>query len=70
MASKTGLEKIKSSHPDIYLTIGVVDETLTKTGLVVPGLGDAGDRLFGTDPIEEHDDESLLHPSKRKRSDA
>lgn len=69
MASRKGLDKIQQSHPDILLTVGMVDEILTEEGIVLPGLGDAGNRLFGTDPIRDNDDESLLHPSKRKRSD-
>ena len=70
LASKQGLTKIQQSHPDIYITVGVVDEILTEDGIVLPGLGDAGNRLFGTNPIRDDDDEKLLHPSKRKRSDA
>ena len=54
----------------MYFTVAHVDEVLTKDGIVLPGLGDAGDRLFGTTPVddEEDGDEALLHVSKRKRS--
>jgi len=51
----------------VQITIGRVDEELNAEGDVMPGLGDAGDRLFGT-PIIHDDDEELLHPSKRKRT--
>lgn len=66
IASEDGINKITKLHPDIQITIGTVDKELTKDGVVLPGIGDAGDRLFGTPMIE--DDEALLHPSKRKRS--
>ena len=69
IASKKGLEKIKEAHPDIYMTVGAVDDVLTEDGIVQPGLGDAGTRLYGTNPVVDDDDENLLHPSKRKRSD-
>jgi uracil phosphoribosyltransferase len=50
-------------------TVGQVDDIMTKDGIVLPGLGDAGDRLFGTDLIVEDEfDEALLHPTKRKRT--
>lgn len=49
------------------MTVGVVDNTLTEDGVVLPGLGDAGDRLFGTPMMD--DDDSLVHPSKRRRAE-
>lgn len=67
IASKKGLTDLLKAHPDVYVTLGAVDEELDESGNVVPGLGDAGDRLFGT-PILEDYDEELLHPSKRKRT--
>jgi len=48
------------------MTCGTIDKELSSDGLLVPGLGDAGDRLFGTPPID--DDEALLHPSKRRKT--
>lgn len=65
IASKEGLATISKAHPDVQITVGVIDEELTKTGEVLPGIGDAGDRLFGTPLIE--DDEALLHISKRRK---
>lgn len=70
IASKQGLTKIIESHPDIYVTVGMVDGVLTTEGIVQPGLGDAGNRLYATNPVVDDDDENLLHPSKRKRSEA
>ena len=43
-----GIEKLHSMHPDIQIYIGIVDEKLNEKGYIVPGLGDAGDRIFGT----------------------
>ena len=43
-----GVEAIMKAHPDIELFIGTIDEKLNEKGYIVPGLGDAGDRLFGT----------------------
>lgn len=43
-----GVEAIKAAHPDVEVFIGTIDEKLNEKGYIVPGLGDAGDRLFGT----------------------
>lgn len=53
-------------HPDVHVTVGHIDDKLNEDGDVLPGLGDAGDRLFGTPMI--NDEEELVHPSKRKRT--
>jgi uracil phosphoribosyltransferase len=66
IGSREGLKQLTDAHPDVRLTVGTVDETL-KDGIVLPGLGDAGDRQFGTASVSVDDEESLLHPSKRKR---
>lgn len=68
IASREGLRKITETHPDVDVTVGVVDEVVNERGEVLPGLGDSGDRQFGTALMD--DDEYLMHPSKRKRSDA
>jgi hypothetical protein len=63
------LKTLTDAHPDVGFTVAQVDDTLTKDGVVLPGLGDAGVRLFGTDHDQEEDeDEALLQPSKRKRT--
>ena len=43
-----GVKKIESDHPDLDIYLAAVDERLNDKGYIVPGLGDAGDRLFGT----------------------
>ena len=48
IAAPEGVEALKEAHPDIDIFIGAVDEKLTGHGYIVPGLGDAGDRIFGT----------------------
>jgi len=66
IASKKGLSELLNYHPDVQITVGHIDEKLNAEGDIVPGLGDAGDRLFGTPLI--NDEEELVHPSKRKRT--
>lgn len=44
-----GVAKIEKDHPDVDITLAALDERLNENGFIVPGLGDAGDRLFGTD---------------------
>ena len=44
-----GVKAIQEAHPDVDITIASLDEKLNGHGYIVPGLGDAGDRLFGTD---------------------
>lgn len=70
ISSHHGLKTLSEKHPDVDFTVAHVDPVLTKDGLVLPGMGDAGDRLFGTQTLmtEEDEDEMLLHPSKRKRT--
>lgn len=65
VAAKDGVDLISKTHPDISITVGTIDPEVNDSGVVVPGVGDAGDRLFGTPLIE--DDEALLHPSKRRK---
>ncbi len=48
IAAKTGIERINRDHPDVEIYCASVDEKLNDHGYIVPGLGDAGDRLFGT----------------------
>lgn len=48
IAAPEGVEKMKEIHPDVNMYIGVLDERLNEHGYIVPGLGDAGDRIFGT----------------------
>ena len=48
IAAPEGIEKMKAAHPDVDMYIGALDEKLNDHGYIVPGLGDAGDRIFGT----------------------
>ena len=48
VASPQGVRTLQEQHPDVELYTAAVDESLTKEGYVYPGLGDVGDRLFGT----------------------
>lgn len=48
IAAPEGVAKMQEAHPDIELYIGALDEKLNEHGYIVPGLGDAGDRIFGT----------------------
>jgi uracil phosphoribosyltransferase len=43
-----GVERIMKDHPDVQIYLSALDEKLNELGYIVPGLGDAGDRLFGT----------------------
>ena len=48
IAAPQGIKAMREAHPDIPIHIGVVDEGLNENAYIVPGLGDAGDRQFGT----------------------
>jgi uracil phosphoribosyltransferase len=48
LASPDGLTNLREHHPDVHVYTAAVDERLDEHGYIIPGLGDAGDRLFGT----------------------
>ena len=48
LAAPEGVARIRQDHPDVDIYCGAVDEKLNEHGYIVPGLGDAGDRIFGT----------------------
>ena len=48
IAAPEGIAKMQAEHPDVDLYVGALDEKLNDHGYIVPGLGDAGDRIFGT----------------------
>ncbi|MGM0523493.1 MAG: uracil phosphoribosyltransferase [Bacillota bacterium] len=48
IAAPEGVEAVKALHPDVDIYLAALDEKLNEKGYIVPGLGDAGDRLFGT----------------------
>jgi len=49
IAAKYGIDFLRKHHPDIKIFTGAMDEKINNNGYIVPGLGDAGDRMFGTD---------------------
>jgi len=48
IAAPEGIQKLQTDHPDVPIHIGAIDSHLNDIGYIVPGLGDAGDRQFGT----------------------
>lgn len=48
IAAKEGIRRLQAEHPDVDIYAATVDEQLDENGYIVPGLGDAGDRIFGT----------------------
>jgi len=48
VAAPPGIEEVHRQHPDVHIVCAAVDRALNERGYIVPGLGDAGDRLYGT----------------------
>lgn len=48
IAAPEGVEKVATAHPDVHVYVSTLDRCLNENGYILPGLGDAGDRLFGT----------------------
>ena len=48
IAAPEGIKAVMNAHPDVDIYVAAIDEKLNEQGYIVPGLGDAGDRLFGT----------------------
>ena len=48
IAAPEGVERMQKEHPDVDIYIGALDEKLNEHKYIIPGLGDAGDRIFGT----------------------
>lgn len=48
IAAPEGIKRIQENHPDVQIYCAKIDEKLNENGYIVPGLGDAGDRIFGT----------------------
>jgi len=48
LAAPEGISRMREAHPDVPIVTAAVDERLNERGYIVPGLGDAGDRMFGT----------------------
>ncbi|TPW32663.1 uracil phosphoribosyltransferase [Pararhizobium mangrovi] len=48
LAAPEGIERFREAHPDVPVFTAAIDERLNESGYIVPGLGDAGDRMYGT----------------------
>ena len=48
VAAPEGLQRVEDRHPDVEIFVAAVDERLNEVGYILPGLGDAGDKIFGT----------------------
>ena len=48
IAAPEGVEAVRKAHPDVDIFLAAIDEKLNENAYIVPGLGDAGDRIFGT----------------------
>lgn len=48
LAAPEGVERMREAHPDVPIVTAALDERLNEVGYILPGLGDAGDRMFGT----------------------
>jgi uracil phosphoribosyltransferase len=48
LAAPEGVKRMKEAHPDVQIVTAALDRQLNETGYIMPGLGDAGDRMFGT----------------------
>jgi len=48
IAAPEGIARVHSEHPDVAIVVASVDRRLNDKGYILPGLGDAGDRLYGT----------------------
>jgi uracil phosphoribosyltransferase len=68
IGARSGLEALRSFHPDITAHIGAIDDELTEAGYIVPGLGDVGDRLY--DVVPEGRPDSPDSSRKRARTES
>ena len=48
IAAPEGIDVVQKAHPDVDIYVAAVDDKLDENAYIIPGLGDAGDRLFGT----------------------
>ena len=48
VAAPEGIKKVQALHPDVDIYVAAIDEKLNDVGYILPGLGDAGDKIFGT----------------------
>ena len=69
IGAKEGVEKLLALHPNLEIFIGTLDDGLNADGTIFPGVGDAGDRLFGT-PSERIFDDDDDDSSKKQKIEA
>ncbi|GAB5032762.1 uracil phosphoribosyltransferase [Nannochloropsis oceanica] len=69
VGSLQGLHKLTQAHPDIRVHVASIDEAISEDGHILPGIGDASERLFTAYGVGEHDDETSVHTvaSAKKR---
>jgi uracil phosphoribosyltransferase len=48
LATEQAIEKLRAHHPDVHVWTAAVDETINEQGFILPGIGDVGDRMYGT----------------------
>jgi uracil phosphoribosyltransferase len=48
VAAPEGIDRLEKAHPDVEIWVAAIDEKLNEVGYILPGLGDAGDKIFGT----------------------
>jgi uracil phosphoribosyltransferase len=48
VAAPEGISRLEAAHPDLEIYVAGIDEKLNENGYIIPGLGDAGDKIFGT----------------------
>ena len=48
VAAPEGIERVQAKHPEVEIYVAAIDQCLNEKGYIIPGLGDAGDRIFGT----------------------
>jgi len=48
VAAPEGIKRVETAHPDVEIYVAAIDEKLNEVGYILPGLGDAGDKIFGT----------------------
>ena len=53
VAAPEGIQAVESAHPDVHIYTASIDSHLNEDGYIIPGLGDAGDRIFGTRQKED-----------------
>lgn len=73
IGAREGLDRLANDHPDIDIYIGSCDDELNEQGMLIPGLGDSGDRQFGTPVLEAPEvlqmshEEAILKPNSPKK---